>query len=134
MKITFKKEQGQLIPYSSEDKSKLDKMADSAVYVVDIKNQDIRTLQQNKALHKYFELLATELNNAGYTVTKTLKASVIWSPLSVKELLWKPIQEAVFAKTSTTELERKEIDKVFDVLNQLTAEKFGISINFPSRD
>lgn len=134
MKITFLKQHGQLVPYSAEDKAKLDKMADGAAYVVDIKNMDIRTLTQNKALHKYFELLATELNSAGYSVAKTLKASVVWTPLSVKELLWKPIQNAVLAKISTTELEKKEIDTVYDVLNALTAEKFGISILFPSKN
>ena len=95
---------------------------------------DIRTLAQNKALHKYFEWLAIELNSAGYSVAKTLKASVVWTPLSVKELLWKPIQSAVLAKISTTELEKKEIDTVYDVLNALTAEKFGISILFPSKN
>ena len=40
-------------------------------------------------------------------VVKTLKVSVVWTPLSVKELLWKPIQNAVLAKTSTTELEKE---------------------------
>ena len=90
------KQHGQLVPYSAEDKAKLDKMADGAAYIVDIKNMDIRTLAQNKALHKYFELLATELNSAGYSVAKTLKASVVWTPLN-----------AVLAKISTTELEKE---------------------------
>ena len=61
MKITFLKQHGQLAPYSAEDKTKLDKMADGAAYVVDIKNMDIRTLTQNKALHKYFELLGSNI-------------------------------------------------------------------------
>ena len=50
MKITFLKQHGQLVPYSAEGKAKLDKMADGAAYIVDIKNMDIRTLAQNKAL------------------------------------------------------------------------------------
>lgn len=134
MKITFIKQHGQLVPYSTEDKIKLDKMADGAAYMVDIKNIDIRTIQQNKALHKYFALLAEALNNGGYTVATTIKTSVVWTPLSVKELIWRPLQEAVLKKKSTTELEKAEIDKVYDNVNFYTAEKLGISIPFPSKE
>ena len=37
-------------------------------------------------------------------------------------------------KARIAELEKKEIDTVYDVLNALTAEKFGISILFPSKN
>jgi len=56
MKITFKKERGQLIPYSDEDYEQLSKLSDS-VYQVDVKNMDMRTLKQNSAMHKYFNFL-----------------------------------------------------------------------------
>lgn len=36
-----------------------------------------RTLQQNKALHKYLQLLADELNAAGYTFKKTMNSQGI---------------------------------------------------------
>lgn len=123
-----------LIPFSATDKEKLDKMADGAAYVVDIKNFDIRTVLQNRALHKYFSLLADALNAGGYTVATTIKASVIWTPLSVKELIWKPLQEVILNKKSTTELQKEEIDKVYDTVNLLTAERFKISILFPSKE
>ena len=132
MKIQFKKERGQLIPYSDEDERKLKKMQDGACYVVEIKNLDMRTLQQNKALHKYFSLVAEALNDRQLTVKTIIKADIEWNPLSVKSLLWKPIQEAVLQKKSTTELKRKEIDDVYDTINRALGEKFGIHVPFPT--
>lgn len=93
-----------------------------------------RTKQQNKALHVLFSLLAEELNNNGLDMRKTLKPEVEipWSKMAVKEYLWRPIQQAQFAKKSTTELTTKEIDEVFDTINRHIGERFGIHIPFPS--
>lgn len=132
MKITFKKERGQLLPYSDDDYRNFQKMIDGAIYQVDIKNLDIRTIKQNSAMHKFFELVAIALNDRGLTVSKTIKADINWSPASVKEVLWKPIQNAVLKKKSTTELTRDELDKVYDVINLALGHKFGIYIPFPS--
>ena len=95
-----------------------------------------RTLQQNKALHKYFELLAQELNQAGYDMKRTLKPSVDipWTPDNVKEYLWRPLQEAYLNKYSTTDLTTKDIDKVYDVLNKHLGETTGVTVVFPSKD
>ena len=132
MKIQFKKERGQLIPYSDEDERKLKKMEDGVAYVVDIKNFDMRTLKQNAAMHKYFTLVAEALNDKQLTVKTIIKADIEWNPISVKSLLWKPIQEAVLHKKSTTELKRKEIDDVYDTINRALGEKFGIYVPFPT--
>ena len=93
-----------------------------------------RTKQQNKALHKYFTLLAQTLNEAGYDMKRTLKKDVDipWQPSTVKDFLWRPIQEAYLQKESTTELTTKDIDKVFDVLNRHLGEKLGVHVAFPS--
>jgi len=103
------------------------------IYLFNMENK--RTLQQNKALHKYFELLAEQLNSAGYDMKKVLKPEIdiSWTKENVKEYLWKPIQSALFLKKSTTELETKDIDKVYDVLNRHLGQKLGIeNIPFPS--
>lgn len=134
MKIKFKKEFGQLVPYSEGDKQSLEKLKDGVGYEVDIKNFDMRTLTQNRALHKYFGLLAEELNKGGLSVVKTLKVDVEWTPDSVKELLWRPIMEAVLDKKSTTQLNKDEITKVYDTLNLALSNKFGFSIEFPSKE
>lgn len=93
-----------------------------------------RTVQQNKALHVLFTLLAQELNDRGMDMRKTLKPSVEipWSPGSVKEYLWRPVQTAQLNKRSTTELTTVEIDQVFDTINRHLSERFGIHIAFPS--
>lgn len=95
-----------------------------------------RTLTQNAAMHVYFDLLAKELNTAGYDMKRTLKESVDipWNGATVKEYLWKPIQNAQVIKQSTTELTTKEIDLIYDTLNRHLAEKTGVYVPFPSND
>lgn len=96
--------------------------------------QNQRTLQQNKSLHKYFELLAETLNEAGYDMKKTLKqdAEIPWSPQLVKDFLWRPIQEAALQKESTTELTTKDVDIVWDILNRHLGDKLGVYVPLPS--
>lgn len=93
-----------------------------------------RTKQQNKALHVLFTLLANTLNENGLDMKKTLKPTVEipWSGPSVKEYLWRPVQQAQFNKKSTTELTTVEIDEVFDTINKHLGEKFGLHVPFPS--
>lgn len=133
MKIVFKVEMGQLIPFSTNDKESLAKLKDR-VYEVDIKNMDMRTIKQNSAMHKYFAMLSSKLNEGGLSIAKTLKVDIEWTPTSVKDLLWRPIQEAVLDKKSTTKLNKDEITKVYDVLNKALGEKFGFSLEFPTRE
>lgn len=95
-----------------------------------------RTIQQNKALHVYFTLIAEALNSAGYDMRKTLKPEVDipWTPQAVKEYLWRPIMQIMIQKRSTTEMTTKDIDKVFDTLNRHLGEKLGVHEPFPSFD
>ena len=93
-----------------------------------------RTNQQNKAIHVLFQLLADELNDAGYDMKRTLKQDVDipWDGKTVKEYLWRPVQSAQLGKKSTTELSTKEIDQVFDTLNRHLGQKLGLHVAFPS--
>ena len=93
-----------------------------------------RTIQQNKSLHKYYGLLAEELNGAGYDMRKTLehKASIPWNPATVKEFMWKPIQKVVLETETTTKLTTSTITEIYDILNRYTSEKLGVSISWPS--
>jgi GH18 family chitinase len=93
-----------------------------------------RTLTQNRALHKYFGLLSDELNTLGLDMKTVLKPEVeiAWSSESVKNYLWRPIQKVMLEVDSTKDLNTKQIDKVFDVLNRHIGEKFGVHIAFPS--
>jgi hypothetical protein len=93
-----------------------------------------RTITQNSAMHLLFDQLATELNDAGLDMKRTLKPEVDipWSKETVKEFIWRPIMIAQLNKKSTTELTTKEIDKIFETLSKHLGEKLGIQIDFPS--
>lgn len=95
-----------------------------------------RTLQQNRALHLLFGMLAQTLNESGNDMRRTLKEGVDipWNAESVKEYLWRPIQKAQLQKESTTELTTKDIDAVFETLNRHLGEKLGVHAPFPSVD
>lgn len=92
-----------------------------------------RTSQQNRALHKYFSQVAETLNAAGLDIRTVLKPEVEipWSGDSVKNFLWRPIQQIYLQKESTTRLTTGEIDKVYDVMNMHLA-KHGVHVPFPS--
>lgn len=93
-----------------------------------------RTLKQNRSLHKLFEILATELNEAGLDMKKTLKphVEIPWSKETVKEFLWRPIMEHQLRKKSTAEMTTKDIDFVFETISRHLADIFGLAIDFPS--
>ena len=97
-----------------------------------------RTLQQNKALHKYLRSLAEALNDAGYDMRRTLKpdawleAEIPWNCEMAKRFLWGPIQKAMTDEDSTTEMDTREPSEIYETLNRMTAEKFGISVPWPS--
>jgi hypothetical protein len=95
-----------------------------------------RTLRQNAALHKYFQLLAERLNDAGLDLRAVLKPSIEipWTKDSVKEHLWRPVQELCLKKDSTTELTTAEVGRVYEVLNRFLGEKHGVHEPFPSTE
>lgn len=78
-----------------------------------------RTQAQNNSLHLWLEWLAEDLNDAGYDTKAVLavkQVGVPWTKASAKELLWRPLQEAMISKTSTTEAERPDYEQVERVL------------------
>lgn len=96
--------------------------------------QEQRTILQNKALHKYFELLANALNDAGLDMKAVLKPDVDipWTKESVKNHLWRPIQDIMLGKESTTEMSTKDPSEIYHVLDRHISEKFGVHVEWPS--
>lgn len=94
-----------------------------------------RTKLQNRALHKYFTMLAEALNDAGLDMKAVLKPEVDipWNCSMVKEHLWRPIQNVYLQKQSTTEQCTDEVSQVYKILDRHIAEKFGVSVPFPSK-
>jgi regulator of sigma D len=93
-----------------------------------------RTIKQNASLHQWCEMLATALNECGLTVEKTLtgKAEILWSKVTVKEILFKQIMKLQTGKTSTTELTTKELCDVSESLTKYLSENHDLVVDFPS--
>ena len=94
-----------------------------------------RTLQQNRAIHKYCALVAEELNRQGIDMKALLKPEIEIpaTPELIKSHIWKPVQDIMLDKESTTELDTKDVDSVYQVIARHLAEKHGISVAFPDR-
>lgn len=93
-----------------------------------------RTDRQNRAMHKWFQLVADALNESGNNVQVVLKQKVDidWTASLVKEVLWRTAQKVILQKESTTELKKGELDPVLEHLNRHLGERFGIHVEFPS--
>lgn len=107
-------------------------LEEGSVYEVVKKRTDIRTVKQNAAMHKFFSLTAEQLNDKGLDMKTVIKADVPWSMEAVKNYMWRPIQKAILDKESTTKLKKDEIDLIYNTMNRLLGEKFGIHVPFPS--
>ncbi len=94
-----------------------------------------RTTQQNRALHKWCTLIATALNEAGYTQKAVLvePLDVDWTPYAVKDLM-RFIGKRMHGKGHTSEFTTKELLDVQENIIRGLGEK-GISIPpFPSKE
>ncbi len=94
-----------------------------------------RTPQQQKAIEVYCNELAQKLNDAGYDFNdgKVIRLPVSFTQENVKEYMFKKIMGALYPDyVSTTELETNEVTEVYENVNRITADQFGVSLNFPS--
>jgi hypothetical protein len=129
MKLEIEIKNGFIVPQKTTLKD--------GVYVVEPKNQDLRSTKQNSAFHLYFNMLAVELNDAGYSFKKVMsepnryKADIDWNSNLIKEYIWRPIQKVVCNKKSTTQLNKDEVNKIYDLVNRYTS-NMGVSVPFPS--
>lgn len=95
-----------------------------------------RTQQQNRAIHKLFNLVAEELNRREqYMVVQIGKRRVkrLWTGEFVKEHIWRPLQRAETGEVSTTKLKTPEPANVYDHMNAFLSTEFGFTVPFPDR-
>lgn len=92
-----------------------------------------RSTSQNAAMHVYFRLLADTLNAAGLDMNAVLRegTEIPWTEHSVKTHLWKSVQDAMFGKDSTTELNKLQVGEIYETLSRHLGAKFGVSVAFP---
>ena len=99
--------------------------------------EEQRTIQQNKAMYLYFRLLAESLNDAGYSMSASLKLmdiDVPWTQENVKKIIWHEIEKAMIDKDSTADLNTKQVDQIYSVVDRFTSERFGVHVDFPRWD
>jgi len=96
-----------------------------------------RSSQENRALHVLFQNIAYELNRLGLEFTfrgiKGMEIETTYTPEIVKQFLWKPLQDALLKKSSTTQLTHNDIGLIFEILGKHFAER-GVVIDFPSME
>jgi hypothetical protein len=116
-------------------KDEVPNLTENALYEVDLKTIDTRTLTQNRALHLWENMIAKTLNDNNKSLTTIIKAETSWSKDSVHELIIKPIIKALYNKTSTTKLDKNEFEKIIDTIVYLFGNNHGVVIpDFPNRD
>ena len=95
-----------------------------------------RTNAQNKAMHLLFTQMSDTFNTLGLDMRVVLKPEIkiLWTPEAVKRELFKPVMKAMYGKESTTELTTSEVSKVYEQIAKLIGEKFGVEIEFPSKE
>ena len=91
----------------------------------------LRTKQQNKALHLWFNLVAEELNDKGYEQKITFGTKDCpWAKESVKAI-FKKIAKFQVEEFKTSKLTTKQLKLVEETLHRILAEE-GIHVEFPS--
>lgn len=94
-----------------------------------------RSSLQNSSLHLFFAFVSTELNGLGLTFKydglnlKGLESR--YTPLIVKEFIWRPIQIAMFNIQSTKKINTQQINEIIDVITKYFGDR-GINLEFPS--
>ena len=93
-----------------------------------------RTNTQNRALHLYLGQLAIALNDSGYDMKRTIKQDVDipWNTDTAKQYLWGPIQKVVTGLDKTSKADTAQYSAIYEVLNRHMAQKFGVSVPWPS--
>jgi hypothetical protein len=117
--------------------TQMSKLYDEHKYLrLTIKTGKQRSDLQNNSLHLYLSHLAEALNDAGYDMKRTLKKEIDipWGKESAKEHLWRPIQELLTKKDSTTKPTTEEYVYIYEVLSRHLVEKLGVNVAWPSKD
>jgi hypothetical protein len=115
------------------DRSALEYVAQRE-FAVDVELEDVarkRSKPQNSSLHLWLSQVAVILNNAGIDMVLFLeqlngKAEIPVTQKSLKERFWKPIMEHMTGKQSTTEMDTKDPDILYQTACRILAENFEI--------
>jgi len=99
-----------------------------------------RTQQQNKALWKWFTIVANGLNDADKPMSKDLMEELYsrpieipWTKEMIHDFIWIPLQKAMTDTDSTTELEKIDLNGIYETMCRVLAKRIGYAApEFPS--
>lgn len=96
----------------------------------------IRTTRQNRALHKWYSLVAHNMKEQGLSMQKVLKPTYEITPTMtlIKDCIWRPVQLTMTGKESTTEITTKELQDIYQVIDTNFLGKWQIDLPFPSAE
>ena len=103
----------------------------------DIEKQ--RTIQQNRCLQQYFGELAQALADGGFSLQEVFQLPISPTKDNIRQGFGHTFMKALYpqleredGKFSTKDLSTTQIQFLYDNINSATAEKFGISLDWPS--
>jgi len=95
-----------------------------------------RTDQQRKSIELYCKFVAETLDREGHTLQDVVKvirkAEIRTTQANIKAIVWNGISEALLGKTSSTKLEKHEVDQVYEAMNAFIGREFEFFVPFPS--
>ena len=101
----------------------------------DLHQEVIKLLHADEILYNDFSVDLRKLRQTMSAIKiERLIKEIPCTEENIKEDVWKPIQKAMFNKSSTTMMERLEVSEVYETVNRFTAERFGVSVPFPSEE
>lgn len=98
---------------------------------------ETRTNQQNRAMHKWFEMVAKECSDAGLDAKVVMNNTVsVQMNSDMIKGMWRVMQDALYGTKSTTELSKTEqIEHIVDHFIRFFGEKFGLELPpFPAKE
>lgn len=113
----------------------MDSFGEGASVMLEVQKEvKLRSDKQRRAMELWFDMVAKALNKDGFDMRVFIDQGVdiMWTPYTVKEYLWRPMQQAILGKTTTRALTTDEIDKIYEPINKVMGERTGIHIPFPS--
>ena len=94
-----------------------------------------RTLQQNRALHKWCEQLAETLADAGYDMRTLIKVPITPNKDNIKSEIVHPVMRALYPDIeSTADLSTTQMQDLYETINRALGEKLGVHVPWPSHE
>lgn len=96
-------------------------------------DEKVRTAKQNRAFHRYCELLAKAMADAGHEDMRTIiKVPIAPTKELVKYNMVHPVMKAMFPDlNSSADLSTIQMQQLYEQMNLFTSERLGVSVEWP---